>query len=66
MYLWLSSSLEVRRHFRKTQMKIWFFAQIALTLHPLSALGRWQDEEFPVMPLVEMYNNLTNQKQWQI
>ncbi len=43
-------------------MKIWFFAQIALTLHPLSALGRWQDEEFPVMPLVEMYNNLTNQK----
>lgn len=37
-----------------------------VTLHPLSALGRWQDEEFPVMPRVEMYNNLTNQKQWQI
>ena len=29
-----------------------------LILHPLSAPGRWQDEEFPVMPRVEMYNNL--------
>ena len=29
-----------------------------LILHPLSAPGRWQDAEFPVMPRVEMYNNL--------
>ncbi len=32
-----------------------------LILHPLSAPGRWQDAEFPVMPRVEMYNNLKDQ-----
>jgi len=38
-----------------------------LTLPPLSAPGRWQDAEFPVMPRVEMYNNLIkNQTKWQI